>query len=716
MPWLALLALAVLTYSVGLDGLYIPSNGDEMVYAHIARLTAQSGHWLPLQSELEAMRNTKPPLLFWQAMVAGDWGGRWHLWALRLPSLVYTLAVTTGLVLCTRRITGSLASGLLTACIYLSFFCTYRYGRPYLTSAAESFWFGMPMLALLWIRSAQSPTQHGPCASASHRWVGARLTWVARVGLHLTLGLAWGLGLAFKSFALIAPVATAFWLAWVLSAQPWPSHSARQSARKYALGSAAWTAFSAAIALAIFSLWFVLDPDPQAVWQEFVVGENAGKLADAQGYWYGALHGGSSMWAQALAYLQNAGLMAFVALGLMSLGVQHMATVWRDRRLGKSVGSKGSARLANAAPAAQPEPAIPAVETLLAGPPAYAAKLPPAPRFPAESARLSPVVWVLLAWLAVWLLVFMVPSQRSARYVIPAMPALAILIALYWHKIGRVWFALSLILAAIVLAFLGRIAAVAHDLPAPNAPILGASHTVNQLPTGTGSASLVPQALSQSSAAQAAAMLPTAMPFEPLADDGWALNFALAGVLALGGCAVLAAIVRPRWLRASTLVCCLLVFTCFDLAIAPLNGPLGRFDAASVNAWQRARIAAQAPGGARIAAPNGFNGQFERFEFLLPGHRFVPYDVQERAASRASSATAAPAQQQLQQLLQTHDAVLWQQDGVEQLQPPCLPDCAVVAARWDVKGRHKAGEIHWGNLWQPEQWLFRREWLVLPKP
>ena len=89
----ALLVLAVLVYAWGLGGQNIPRNGDEYVYAHIARLTAQSGHWLPLVSELDHMRNTKPPLLFWQAIVASDWGNHWTLLALRLPSLVYMLLI-----------------------------------------------------------------------------------------------------------------------------------------------------------------------------------------------------------------------------------------------------------------------------------------------------------------------------------------------------------------------------------------------------------------------------------------------------------------------------------------------------------------------------------------------------------------------------------------------------------------------------------------------
>ena len=89
MPWLwALLVLAAFVYLWGLGGNHMMRNGDEMVYAHIARITAEAGQWLPLQSELPGMRNTKPPLLFWQALVAGDWGHDWTLWRLRLPSVI----------------------------------------------------------------------------------------------------------------------------------------------------------------------------------------------------------------------------------------------------------------------------------------------------------------------------------------------------------------------------------------------------------------------------------------------------------------------------------------------------------------------------------------------------------------------------------------------------------------------------------------------------
>ena len=39
-----------------------------------------------------------------------------------------------------------LRRALLAACIYLAFFCTFRYGRTYLTSAPETFWLNVPII------------------------------------------------------------------------------------------------------------------------------------------------------------------------------------------------------------------------------------------------------------------------------------------------------------------------------------------------------------------------------------------------------------------------------------------------------------------------------------------------------------------------------------------------------------------------------------------
>jgi 4-amino-4-deoxy-L-arabinose transferase-like glycosyltransferase len=589
--WCALLVFAIAVYFYGLGGQYVPTNGDELVYAHIARMTAATGHWLPLASELNNMRNTKPPLLFWQAIVASDWGHNWQLFALRLPSVIYTLLMTAAIAFTVRGIshsTRSTRNGLMAACIYLAFFCTFRYGRPYLTSAPETFWLFLPVLLLLWLKrpffdsetiGAEKFEKNSPLA---HVLFAYDATYI--IAFWMVIGLAFGLGSAYKSFALIAPAAAALWCAILLS-------SSRLNWRLVIQTSLGMLA-SVLIGVGFFALWFVLDPDPGAVWREFVVGENAGKMVDKLGWWHEAIHGGgSSLWAMSLAYVENAGLLAFVVVGLAVAGI---AGWLRQRRLG-------------------------------------------------TPHHLPPHTIILLTWLAVWLLVFSLPSQRSARYVIPAMPALAMLIALYWERIARGWFLASTGLIGIVLLVLGRIAWVAHDL---------------------GIAS------------------------------GWETMLALTAVAA-AVVVLLCGIGKPAWTRACTVAASLLLFASFNLVVTPLDGPSGRYDSAVQKRFVNARL----------AIPSNFNAQFERFQFLLPGNQIKGFDYDLMFKGAASTQT-------LNELLQAHDAVVWVQAESSDAQPPCKPGCTLVASRWVVKERHRAGEITWANLWYPHAWLFQREWLL----
>ena len=70
---LLILLLGVFTYLYGLDSRFAPKNGDEYPYMHIVRITANTGDWLPLQSEMQGLKNTKPPLIFWQGLVTTQW-------------------------------------------------------------------------------------------------------------------------------------------------------------------------------------------------------------------------------------------------------------------------------------------------------------------------------------------------------------------------------------------------------------------------------------------------------------------------------------------------------------------------------------------------------------------------------------------------------------------------------------------------------------------
>lgn len=611
-PWWILLCIAISVYAFGLGGKNIPSNGDEMVYAHIARLTAESGHWLPLRSELFEMRNTKPPLLFWQAMVAGQWGDTWTLWHLRLPSLVYTLLIAGAVARVAWGISRSKQSALAAAAMYLAFFCTFRYGRPYLTSAAETFWLNLPLFVVLlhWLQLRQHDSKAPGTNALQPSW-----PWV------LAFGIAWGLGAAYKSFALIVPAAAALWCAllWLQAAIQSDmavgpgSLSLRQRAgvRDGARSGAgvAWPmlwplslriGISACVGLGIFSIWFAIDPDPSAVWREFIARENAGKMGNPDGYWRTALRGGSSIWVQALAFVQNAGLLAFAMLGLLALGAQHL---WRRLWPGQHVPSTAQSATS-----------------------------------PWGTAQQHAVMALVISTF-VWWLVFAIPSQRSARYVIPAMPALACLLAIYGQRIHRAWLLLSLALAGVALVVLTRLSWVMQAMGASTPGLLTAACCM----AGCGM-----------------------------------------GVILLG-------VLRKPWTLWAVPAACIAVLASLNTVLAALDGPTGRFDTA----------AAQQLRGLRVAVPSGFNGSFERYSFVLPGNAWLPYDPSGSAS--------------LGSLLASHAAVVWSSNQSQDTQPPCDANpCRVLAERWDFRSRHAAGEIGLGNLWDAQQWLLKKEWLLQP--
>ena len=359
------LILAIFAYLYGLDSRFAPKNGDEYPYMHIVRMTADTGSWLPLQSEMDGIKNTKPPLIFWQGIASTQWASEWSLTNLRWPSVLYTALTAALLLISVRRFSGKTQTGVLAAFVWLSFFATYRYGRPFLTDPPEVFWLTVPFFVLLyWGRSA----------------------FESKLFFPLVAGVSLGFALFAKSFAYIVPASFALGLYY------W--HWRKWSISQTLIHDLYKLILLGIIALGIFSLWFVLDPNPEAVWREFVMGENAGKFAArSSNYFLDFIRGGDSIWMLITTTLANAGLFLFV---LISALVQ----CWRERRF------------------------ISAEETLL------------------------------LLLIAAFFLVFSFPSQRSGRYLLPVMPAFAALIALHWDRLPLWGFRVALILQALILGLL----------------------------------------------------------------------------------------------------------------------------------------------------------------------------------------------------------------------------------------------------------------------
>ena len=574
--WISLSIAVALGYLFGLGGDHIPRNGDELVYAHIARLTAESGHWLPLVSSYDFMRNTKPPVLFWQAMVAGGWGEHWTLLNLRLPSVVYSWAIALMVGLLTWKIVRgdasvnaapantaegrnhhAMAMGGIATIIYLSFFSTYRYGRPFLTSAPETFWLFGVFFAIAW----------SPAKLLASRWK-----------FPLIAGLAIGIGSLYKSFAMVVPVG--FGLA--LCYQTIGARAALwQIFRRGIVVDGAKVFAICVIALSIFGLWFALDPQPGEVWREFVVGENAGKLKSSLGYFKVAFSGSSGFMVILTGYFSNAGLLLPVSVGCAW-------AAWRSFRQRAALGQSVSA---------------------------------------AEK-----VMWL---WLLALALVFMLPNQRSTRYLIPAMPAVAILIALYWSRIPRIWFSITLLLCLIGALAMGLIG-------------FGAVRaTQNQ------------------------------WLYSPLF---WLFLVATATSCVIG-------VVKKEFTRPIAAMASFAVLLALAWVTAPFNGVLGEFRAETI-----AKLQGQA-----VSVPTNFNGQFERYQFIIKGAKIVPY-IAEQPVDYTD----------VEALFKTSRYALVQRRVG---QAPCT-QCRILDVRWDLRSRQDEKEGTLAAFKTPETFWYAREYLV----
>jgi 4-amino-4-deoxy-L-arabinose transferase-like glycosyltransferase len=469
----AVALLAAFSYLHGLSSPHIPKNGDEYPYTHITRKTAESGRLLPLCSELPGLRNTKPPLLFWQGIVTTGWGRSFDLLRLRYPSVVYTLLTALLLVLLGQRVGGSAETGLVAGLCYLAFFSTYRYGRPFLTNAPEVFWLLVPLFVLLY---------------------GGAGSFASRLRVPVLVGVATGIGLLYKSFALAVPCGLG------LALLHWRNRRSRHE--PLCLQDLVGVALTALIALLLFATWLLADPDPGAVFREFVVGENLGKLDPKGSYLTGLLWGRFSVPSLALGFLGNAGLLAPLVVALCLLSLRR-----RD--------------------------------------------------------ELREVERMLWAWILAFFVFFCVPSQRSSRYLLPVMPALALLLALSWDRIRRFAFVATLALAGAVLVAMMGLSLALQDLL--------------RRPYGA-----------------------------------WHFALLAAFLVAVG-----LALFVQRLTRPLALLTVFSTFLAFSSLVRPLDGELGRFDADAVS-----RLS-----GRDVWVPVDFVAKEEGYRFLLPGARVQGYSA-----------------------------------------------------------------------------------------
>lgn len=294
---LSAVVLVLLAYVYGLDSIHIPSIGDETPYLQIARVTGESGQWLPLRAE-EGIKNTKPPLLFWQGMVTTAKGKHWNLWALRLPVVLTSLLVALLVGILAHRVSGDKHTALLGALIYLGFMSTLQQGRPFLMHAAETLLLFLPLL-IIWKAPKLTPTR------------------------ALLCGLCLGSAALFKSFFLIAVGGFAL----VLAVLP----DRKQRPGSFFKEAVVFFLVAVLLASALFFLWPLLDPRPDLIFEQFFFQENLGKFSSAA-FFRGLFTGPYTLFRIWLGNLANAGLYAVLLAALALDLVRRRRTLAPDEK------------------------------------------------------------------------------------------------------------------------------------------------------------------------------------------------------------------------------------------------------------------------------------------------------------------------------------------------------------------------------------------------
>lgn len=370
--WPTLVLLALFTYLYSLGSLHIPNIGDESPYFQITRLTAESGNWLPLKAT-EGLDNTKPPLLFWQGIVSTDWSKNWGTLRLRLPIVAYTFLTALLVFSLASYINGRREIGYIAALGFLGFSSTFQHGRPFLTNMPETFFMFLVFYLLIRFRSLEL------------RW-----------RFWLFAGVLVGVASLYRSFAVIAPIALALvWYLW------WR----RRWSLVETIRRDSWKpALTVIVALACFALWPLLDPQPELIFQNFILKENFGKLGSGN-YLQGMITGPYTIFRVWFGAVTNAGLLALPIIYLAVASFRQRKVLMNDEK----------------------------------------------------------TLWILVFS---YLIIFSLPTQRQENYILPIMPALAILLAMQWDRIDRRWFYLfnlPLLVALVLFSVLLFVIATGED-------------------------------------------------------------------------------------------------------------------------------------------------------------------------------------------------------------------------------------------------------------
>ncbi|MBL7176439.1 MAG: glycosyltransferase family 39 protein [Desulfobacteraceae bacterium] len=260
------------------------------------------------------------------------------------------------------------------------------------------------------------------------------------------------------------------------------------------------------LSLICFSLWPLLDPDPKSIFEHFIVGENLGKFRKGN-YIVEMFTGPSAIYRIWLGNVTNAGLLALPVIYIIIISFRHRARLSTEEK----------------------------------------------------------ALWILIFS---FIIVYTAPGQRSGSYILPTMPAVAVLLGVRWMEIKSRWFFLFNIPVILILLLLTML-------------ILATAYQA--LPTKS--------------------------------YQSWQVIFPLLALL-LGAGSFLINRISPYTFH----LLIFLIFGSLACALAPFHGPLGRYNADTVTALK----------GRTVYIPSNFRSVYELHRFILPGARTYGYNPSDK--------------------------------------------------------------------------------------
>lgn len=263
-----------------------------------------------------------------------------------------------------------------------------------------------------------------------------------------------------------------------------------------------------------------------------------------------------------------------------------------------------------------------------------------------ERRRLTASEQIGWTFVLAYLCAFSLPSQRSASYVMSGVPVLCVLLALHWKDISANWLRAAAI-PLLVIFCVGSLIAVRVQ----SSGVLGDGFPWFLWPT-------------------------------LIAGAGFAFASLRSGATA----------------RIALVPLCLAVYAALSMALSTMEGPLGRYSAATIEATR----------GRDLLMPSNHLRKHERYHFLLQPGRVTGYGIHGLELPEESAVAIE------ERLARGEIVGVVLPEGVDP--QTVYPNCKPLGSRLDIRTRHSGDQIRAMIFRGQLDLLLVREWILQRRP